>query len=50
MSGELDIDITFLVTQEALRRARLVDPAAVNELALDLAEIKLLEVTGGANP
>jgi hypothetical protein len=41
---EFDLNVMFSATRYALRRAEIADPAAAKELALDLAEVVLLEL------
>jgi hypothetical protein len=41
--GEMNFDVLLSATRDALRRAAIADPAAVRELALDLAEVAFLE-------
>lgn len=42
-SEEMNLDVVFSAMQAALRRAAIADPAAAKDLALDLAEVALLE-------
>ena len=42
-TGDFDLDTVFAATRDALRRAAISDPVAVKELALDLAEVAMLE-------
>src|SRR5262249_6837225 len=41
--GKMDLDVLFSASRKALNRAEIADPAAVKELALDLAEVAVLE-------
>jgi hypothetical protein len=41
--GGFELELMFSTTRDALRRAEIADPAATKELALDLAEMAMLE-------